>query len=57
VFGDGPVIVGEGLLGEAGFCVENLCGVSQADGGVVSSRLRFGGRTYLGSDGKWIGRM
>ena len=34
--GDGEVVVGEGLLGEAGFGVEDLGGVGEADGGMVA---------------------
>ncbi len=34
VRGDGPVVVGELLLGEVGFGVEDFVGVGEADGGV-----------------------
>lgn len=35
--GDGEVVVGERLLGEAGFAVEDFGGVGEADGGMVVS--------------------
>ena len=43
--GDGVVVVGEGLLGELGFGVEDFGGVGEADGGmgVAGCRLEVAG--------------
>ena len=61
VRGDGPVVVGELLLGEAGFGVEDFVGVGEADGGVLGAgrfvmdlRILFAGEV-LGAAGRGCG--